>query len=322
MENVAHGKIAKGNFGKIIEGHFNNEFDQISDVINLMVEEIEAYMSDKEYTERKAYEAGLDKLRAIAAKKTGISGTNFASKIQKNYLPAGNVLKKAFSDYSVIYKPRDVVGGDIFWVKEFEEGTVLCVCDCTGHGTAGALLSMFVVSTLEESVTEQNCKDTAEIVWLLEQSFKNANNGKADAGDADGNNMEGCDIAVLFIARNKSVTLSSGRINIFICNGRKVWRHNGQKIFIGDGKINSKEAIKTVNIPAGAGKFYIASDGLFDQPGGASSEPFGFTEFEKIILDNHNKPQKTINEKIWAAFEKYRGGEQRLDDVELIAFKL
>jgi serine phosphatase RsbU (regulator of sigma subunit) len=65
---------------------------------------------------------------------------------------------------------------------------------------------------------------------------------------------------------------------------------------------------------------YVATDGLFDQVGGAKSEPIGYKQIQQIILDNHHEPHSVIAEKIWNAFERHRGKEVRVDDVEMIGF--
>jgi len=245
-----------------------------------------------------------------------MSGIKYANKIQRNLLPPPSVLAGAFSDYAVIWEPRDVVGGDIYWMKHFEKGTVLCVCDCTGHGTPGALLTMLVVSALESAVWSSNCEDTAGIIWHIDKRLKGVFNvGHSEIKD-------GCDLAVLFIANDGNVTLSSGHTNIFICNGSAVRRIRGQRIFVGEGNLTHKEDIKTESILFDPeNKFYIASDGLFDQPGGEHFVPFGYKRFEKLILENHNAKQKAISGIIWMAFEKHRGSEPRVDDFELIIFK-
>ena len=132
----------------------------------------------------------------------------------------------------------------------------------------------------------------------------------------------GCDIAALFIANDGSVSISSAHTNVFVCNGKEARRIKGQRFFVGEGNIESKDDVKTIHIPANPdNKFYIASDGLFDQPGGKLSRPFGYKAFEKIILENHAEKQRVISAKIWAAYEKYRGEEPRVDDFELVTFK-
>jgi len=270
------------------------------------------------------YVSKIETARAEAARDAVLSGIEYASRIQKNLLPDDKLFKDAFCDYNIIWKPRDIVGGDIYWIKNFEEGTVLCVCDCTGHGTPGALLTMLVVSVFEATVAENNCKDTAHIIWELEKRLAAMLNAKTESAEAKELTIKnGCDLAVLFIAKDGNVTSSSSRTHIFVCDGQNVTQIKGQKIYIGEGKIKSREEIKTVNIPANTeNKFYIASDGLYEQPGGEESAPFGYKKFMKIILENHNESQSVISEKIWKAFEAHRGAGSQVDDFELISFKL
>ena len=262
---------------------------------------------------------------AREAKQAIISGIEYASKIQRNLLPLDKNFKEAFADHSIIWKPKDIVGGDIYWAKSFSEGTVLCVCDCTGHGTPGALLTMLVVSTFEAAVNGKNYKDTAQIIWELEKrlvSILNLNPGGKIEGERGVIINDGCDLAVLYVAKDGSVDFSAGNVHVFVCDGNEVTRYRGQRIRIGDGALKSKEEIKVVSIPANAdNKFYIASDGLYEQIGGEDKIPFGYDAFSRIILENHSEQQSVIAEKIWRAFEDYRGDNPRRDDFELVAFK-
>jgi len=264
----------------------------------------------------------IDEAKATSA--TIMAGINYASKIQGDLLPKNQAFDKAFTDYSIIWKPRDIVGGDIFWLKNFEGGAVLCVCDCTGHGAPGAMLTMLVVSAFEDMVNESNCHDTAGIIFNLEQRLVGGFGVEPlEKGMAGADIHDGCDMAVLFIKKDGSVNLSSANMPVFSCNGEEVSHIKGQRLCIGEGLLKSKDEIKTVFIPACPdNKYYIASDGLFDQPGGKEKVfPFGYRQFKEIILKNHNESQDTISDKIWTAFEDYRGTELRVDDVELITFK-
>jgi len=252
--------------------------------------------------------------------KTINEGIRYASKIQMSIIPDNEKLTQAFSDYSIIWKPRDVVGGDIYWAKNFSDGTILCICDCTGHGTPGALLTMLVVSAFESTITEQSHKNTAEILYMLDKRLAAVLNVKTGNDEYKDIN-DGCDLAVLFVAKDGNVTVSSGNTNIFICNGKEVTRHRGQKIYVGEGKVKSADKIKTISIPIDpANKFYVASDGLYDQIGGDKKIPYGYNEFERIILDNHNEKHNVISDIIWQSFERYRGSNARRDDFELITF--
>jgi|GEM_PF-3147397 len=283
--------------------------------------------SEYDITEKVKSEKALAKSEAELAEqlKTINESIEYASVIQRSLLPEPGLFEQAFSDYSIKWEPRDVVGGDIYWLKNFEAGTVLCVADCTGHGTPGALLTMLVMSAFDDIVTEDNCSDTAQLVWNLDKKmlgiFSTKGNTQKLGGDMQ--IMDGCDIAVLFIAKDKSITLSSCNTQVFVCDGKEVERIKGQHISIGEGKLKSKDEINAINIPYSPDKkFYIASDGLYEQPGGEREKKYGYKDFERIILENHNESQAIISKKAWNAFENYRGKFKRVDDFELITFKL
>ena len=49
--------------------------------------------------------------------------------------------------------PRDVVGGDFYWVGKKGDWTCLVVSDCTGHGIPGAFMTP-ISTTLLNRVKE------------------------------------------------------------------------------------------------------------------------------------------------------------------------
>jgi serine phosphatase RsbU (regulator of sigma subunit) len=255
-----------------------------------------------------------------AAHEIIVSSINYAAKIQGNLLPKEKVFIDAFSDYSVIWKPRDIVGGDIYWAKSFDTGTVLCVGDCTGHGIPGALLTVLLVDSLESIVSNDNCSDTANIVFKLDQRFASVLNVRSSNVSMEVN--DGCDLAIMFIATDGSVTMSAGKISVFICDGKEVIRHKGQAISVGEGRLTGPDDVKFVKIPANpSNKYFVASDGLSDQIGGNSGKQFGYKQLEQIILKNHSETLGHTSFKIWDAFEEHRGQNQRRDDFVLVSFK-
>jgi len=315
-------EIANGNFYARIESEYKGDFDRIKKSVNSTAIDLDKYLTEKEKAESDAYKAELAKGQAEAVAEAMLSSARYASKIQQNLLPQKEVFDKAFSDYSIIWHPRDIVGGDFYWLKNFDKGTVLCVCDCTGHGTPGALLTMLVASTFESIISDEQITDTASILYMLDQRLSTVLNAKTD----DVTSMvinDGCDLVVMFIAKNGSVSMSAGNTNVLVCDGKEVIRYKGQQLFVGEGRITSKDYVNVIRLsPNRNNKFYIASDGLSDQIGGEHKKQFGYKVLENIILENHKEDQKTISNKIWEAFEEHQGDEDRRDDFVLITFKI
>lgn len=254
-----------------------------------------------------------------------LSSIRYASRIQNHILPKKEKFAEAFEDFAVIWEPRDIVGGDIYWMQNFKKGSLLCVCDCTGHGTPGALLTMLVTSALENIASEENCHDTSRILWELDQNLSQTLNARADQGWCRADMMDirdGCDSVVLFIGSDGSVTLSASNMRLFYCDGREVWQIKGQRLHIGEGMLSSADEVDTVRIEGSRDNcYYIASDGLYDQIGEEENRPFGFREFQSLLLYHHGKKQQEILGKIWEAFELHQGKQKRRDDVQLIGFQ-
>jgi len=308
-------EVSRGNLDINLLIERNDEVGTLAQSLRNMVASLKHMINVSEQKTQEAEEYSKKITDSIA----------YAGKIQKNMLPRDSVLKTAFSDYSVIWKPRDIVGGDFYWVKNFNDGAVLCVCDCTGHGTPGSLLSMLTVSAFESIITEKNHSDTAEILYSLDQKLASVLNVKEDNPGSrvitDIN--DGCDLAVIFVAKNGNVIISAGNIDVFVCDGEDITRIRGQMIQIGEKKIRNKYDVISHNNAAKYGnKFYIASDGLFGQIGEANRRSFGYKIFKQIILENHNLSQNKISDKIWNAFEKHRGEEPFRDDLQLITFSI
>lgn len=318
-------QIADGNFDARVTGDYKGDIARIKNAVNATAAGISTYLQAKLAAERSALESRLAKSRAEAAHAAVMSGIKYASKIQNNLRPSKEQFAESFADFSVIWEPRDIVGGDIYWMKNFDGETVLCVCDCTGHGTPGSLLTMLVVSALDTLVNEATFHNPAEIMWRLDHRLADILNvympSREDKCILDIN--DGCDLAILRIARDGTVSFASSNIHVFICNGLEVQQIKGQKLRIGDGVLTEKSDVHVIDIPPDSDNaFYIASDGLYDQVGGQDSRPFGYAAMKDIILKYHGEKQKIVSGKIWEAFEAYRGAQQRRDDVQLITFKL
>ena len=314
------GRIATGDFSARVLGNYKGDMALIKDSLNHTCVQLAQYVEKVVQAQQTAHESELQKAKIEAASNAMFASIDYARIIQENLLPQNSDLDKIFSDFSVIWEPRDIVSGDIYWAKRFDRGSVLCIGDCTGHGTPGALLTMLVVSALENAVNESNAHDTAHAVWQVERRLVDI----FSVHERDNDDLrDGCDLAVLFIATDGTLTISSGNISVFSCDGTSSTRYKGQRIFIGEGRIKSKGDIESFTIAAKpSNKYYIASDGLYDQPGGDDDTPFGYKRFEKIILENHNESQAVISQKIWSAFETYKGSEPRVDDFVLLTFKL
>ena len=66
-------------------------------------------------TERKKAENELAEAHQLIT-----SSIEYASRIQRSALPSDDMLSEALGEHCVIWQPRDVVGGDIYWMRRIE----------------------------------------------------------------------------------------------------------------------------------------------------------------------------------------------------------
>ena len=112
------------------------------------------------------------------------SSINAALSIQTAMLPYPERMKKILGEYFVIYKPRDIVSGDFYWLHTLKKYSVLVTADCTGHGVPGALMSMIGSSIMDKVIALQEHTDPGKILEyvhkevsfaLKQESTKNNN---------------------------------------------------------------------------------------------------------------------------------------------------
>ena len=67
---------------------------------------------------------------------------NYAKIIQESILPDVEIFQHFFESQFFLYNPKDIVSGDFYWATKKNDKLFFALCDCTGHGVPGSLLSM------------------------------------------------------------------------------------------------------------------------------------------------------------------------------------
>ncbi len=80
------------------------------------------------------------------------ASVRYASRIQRALLPSEKLMADETSNYFILFKPRDIVSGDFYWISRRGDRLFVVVADCTGHGVPGAFMSLLGISLLDEIV--------------------------------------------------------------------------------------------------------------------------------------------------------------------------
>jgi serine phosphatase RsbU (regulator of sigma subunit) len=240
----------------------------------------------------------------------------YAKRIQEAFLPTVENISTHLKNAFVIYKPKDIVSGDFYWIEKKENKILFAVVDCTGHGVPGAFMSIIGFNGLNQVVNEYNYTKPSEILTHLNKNISNTLRQKVE----DSKIRDGMDVAICSLdLENYTLEFAGAFSPLFIVRNGEVLKTKGDKHPIGN--FVGAEDFEFTNhelklLPHD--KIYIFSDGFVDQFGGPGGKKLKYNAFRNLLTDNHQKPMAEQKEVINAFFEHWRSGYEQIDDVCMI----
>lgn len=149
----------------------------------------------------------------------------YAALIQNALIPDTDNFNRYFDDAFALWMPRDIVGGDIFLLEELrnEDEVLLMVIDCTGHGVAGAFVTMLVKALERQMVnTIQKSDGVVSPARLLSQ-FNRSIKHLLKQESTDSVSNAGFDGGVIYYDRNKGIIRYAGaNLSLYRTNGNSI----------------------------------------------------------------------------------------------------
>lgn len=247
------------------------------------------------------------------------SSINYAKRIQFNLLPHPRKFIAAFKEHFIVYKPKDIVSGDFYWMEKIDGRTIIALADCTGHGVPGSFMSLLGINLLNSIVLESKITDPAKILNELDRRLIEILQ-KSQGGNNVNDAME---VTICEIDDNSSImSYSCAGSRFLIKTGNDFTMFKGDNKHIGDLPYDGFEAYHTSHTEfKNDDQIYLFTDGFQDQFGSENDKKFSFRRMLEIFESNHDKSlvdQKTIIEK---EFDNWIGKREQTDDVTLISIK-
>lgn len=272
----------------------------------------------REIEVRKKMEASMnDALNVITA------SIRYASRIQRSVLPSKADMEALLDAYFVLWKPRDLVGGDIYWGTRWGGGTLVLLADCTGHGVPGAFMTLISTGALDRALIDVKEGDVAALIQKMHRLIQNTLSQR-DGCHNENSSDEGLELGICYLPEDKtSLTFAGAGIPLFVFEEGDVRQIKGDRKGIGYRTIpyDSTWANHVLSVKSGL-RFYMASDGIFDQVGGPNRIGFGKKRFMKLISSIQNMPLPEQGEIIYQTLVAYQGREKRRDDISALGFSL
>jgi serine phosphatase RsbU (regulator of sigma subunit) len=263
---------------------------------------------------------GLQNMELAIKNKEITDSIKYAKRLQEAILPPNALVKRLLPESFVLYKPKDIVSGDFYYVEEWGGKIFVAAVDCTGHGVPGAFMSIVGYNLLNQALNVYGLEKPFLILNDLNKNISKMLHQTAEESSVkDG--MDICLISVdfksmvleysgafnpLWIIRNKSlieIRADKFPVGAFVGEDIKSFSHNSYQLEKGD-------------------MLYLFTDGFADQFGGAAGKKFKYKQLQNMLVDNSYKPVDEQYQVLDQTFEGWKGSLEQVDDILLIGIKI
>ncbi|MBR6311104.1 MAG: SpoIIE family protein phosphatase [Paludibacteraceae bacterium] len=259
---------------------------------------------------------------------------NYARRIQRSLLTPSKNIASIFPDYFILYKPRNVVSGDYYWVGQFGDNKVSIVADCTGHGVPGGFMSVLGMANLNYIVAQEISPDKilnhlreAIIINLRQHSHVHTALHDADHvtsnADLNDRSRDGMDVAA-YVVNERLMKLSYAGANnpLVLIRGGEVQVLKADRMPVGIHECLDPFQCTTIDIQKGD-CIYTFSDGFQDQFGVESGKKFMSRRLRELLLEIHQQPMAEQKKMLNLVYEEWRGpAENQTDDVVIMGVRI
>ncbi|RLD61262.1 MAG: hypothetical protein DRI95_14430, partial [Bacteroidetes bacterium] len=276
----------------------------------------------------------VEKQRDIAYKQKQeiLDSITYAQKIQEAVLPSREFADEILNEHFIMYRPRDIVSGDFYWIKKINNFITAVAADCTGHGVPGAFMSMLGSSFLNEIVTRRSLDNAGQVLNRLRSKVKKSLHQEGKSGEQ----KDGMDIALLIIDTETLELQYAGAYNPLYIFRKNKNLNDSEDENPGEYElIQLKADRQPIGIHLLEKEFtnhtfqlekedclYSFSDGYIDQFGGETGGKFKTIRFKELLLSVQGKSMEEQKRILEQNFTKWKRDVAQLDDVLVMGIKI
>lgn len=244
---------------------------------------------------------------------------HYAKRIQEAILPPLSLVKSILPESFILYKPKDIVSGDFYWIDKKDEWSYFAAVDCTGHGVPGAFMSIVGYNLLKDILNNTNATTPASIMDKMNDGVANT----LHAGTSDKQTKDGMDMTLCALNYKTLELQFSAAFNpLYIVRNNELLQFKADKFPIGM-FIGEKQHFTNNSIQLQKGDHvYVFSDGYADQFGGPKGKKFMAGNFRKLLTEMSKLPIEQQNLNLNQTIEEWRGNLEQVDDILVIGIKI
>jgi ligand-binding sensor domain-containing protein/serine phosphatase RsbU (regulator of sigma subunit) len=255
-----------------------------------------------------------------------VDSINYAKRIQLSILPPQDEMKEALHDHFVLYKPKDIVSGDFYWMVQTlssdgqRKVSVVAAVDCTGHGVPGALMSIISNTLLNQTIKNPSITTPAEALNFINHELpKNLKAQQKGEIIRDGMDITMC----AFDFETRQIQFAGANNSLYVFTNNELKEIKADKQSISGSTAEEKKPFTNHRLQLNAGDVvYLFTDGYADQFGGPKGKKFKYKQLEELMGQVHKLPMAEQKKILDQRFEEWRGELEQVDDVTFIGVRL
>jgi len=238
----------------------------------------------------------------------------YAKGLQEAILPPKEFVEKSMPDSFILYKPKDIVSGDFYWVEEKNNKVYFAAVDCTGHGVPGAFMSIVGYNALNEALRTND--DPAGILDGLNRGISKTLHNNAMGSTT----KDGMDLALCCYDKVTKELQYAGAYNpLYLIRDGEVNQIKADKFAIGGYFEDPAKKYTNHTIQLQEEDYvYIFSDGYADQFGGPKGKKFMYKRFRDHLLTLKGKAMNEQKDFLDNSLEDWKGPLEQIDDILVI----
>lgn len=242
----------------------------------------------------------------------------YAKGLQEAILPPEEFVNKNMPESFILYKPKDIVSGDFYWVETKNDKTYFAAVDCTGHGVPGAFMSIVGYNALNEALRKNN--DPGSILDSLNKGVsKTLHNNAMGTTTKDGMDLALC----CYDHKTKELQFAGAYNPLYLIRDGEVNQIKADKFAIGSyHEDTSKKYTNHVIQLQKKDYIYVFSDGYADQFGGPKGKKFMYKRFRDFLLSLNGKSMATQRDFLDSTIEEWKGPLEQIDDILVIGMHI
>lgn len=310
-------EMAAGNYAVEAPTRRNDEIGELGRAFATMAGQVRSHTESLEQTVRERTRELVAANNDMAAAHKKISDSiSYASLIQRAILPDRQLTQALGDNHFVLWRPRDVVGGDFYVYREVADGCLIGVVDCAGHGVPGAFMTMLARAAIDQAIEEAGAHDPAAILARTDQVMRSM----LEADGAQHTIATLMDAGMAFVDLTaRRVVFSGAKIALYWCDGEEVGTLAGQRRSIGDRRVGSYRNQSVELLPQRT--FLLTTDGFLDQAGGDKGFGFGNARFVEMLRAHAHLPLADQSAAFAATLAAYQGPHAQRDDITVVCFR-